>query len=83
MVADHGGFFQVGDFGVGVGHGTLLALWERLTIHAGNCGGVERGQGLRGNNGYSNLIALLYSNEYSYLRRRSKKPSTSELLVLD
>ena len=36
VVADHGGFFQVGDFGVGVGHGALLALWERLTIHGGN-----------------------------------------------
>ena len=32
---------------------------------------------MRGSNGYANLIAHLYSNEYSYLRRRSKKPSTS------
>ena len=50
MVADHGGFFQFGDFGVGVGHGTLRGLWERLTIHGGNYGGVEKGQGLRGSN---------------------------------
>ena len=48
MVADHGGFFQFVDFGIGVGHGTLRGWWERLTIHAGNCGGVEKGQGLRG-----------------------------------
>lgn len=77
MIADHGGFFQVGDFGVGIGHGTLLALWERLTIHWRNYEGVEKRQGLRGDKAYSNLIAHLYSNEYSYLRRRSHKPSTS------
>lgn len=43
MVADHGGFFQVGDFGVSVGHGTLRGWWERLTIHGGNYEGVEMG----------------------------------------
>ena len=48
MIAYHGGFFQVVDFGVGVGHGTLRGWWERLTIHGGNYGGVEKGQGLRG-----------------------------------
>lgn len=57
--------------------GVLRGLWERLTIHRGNYEGVEKRQGLRGDKAYSNLIAHLYSNEYSYLRRRSHKPSTS------
>ena len=48
MVAHHGGFFQVGDFGVGVGHEALRGLSERLTIHGGNYGGIEEGHGLRG-----------------------------------
>ena len=40
-------------------------------------GGVEKGQGLRGNKAYANLIAHLYSNESSYLRGCSQKPGTS------
>ena len=73
MIADHGGFFQVVDFGVGVGHGVLRGWWERLTIHAGNCGGIEKGQGLRGSKAYANLIAHLYSNEYNAFMKTVKK----------
>ena len=43
MVADHGGFFQFVDFGIGVGHGTLRGWWERLTIHGGKIWGIEMG----------------------------------------
>lgn len=61
MIAHHGGFFQVVDFGVGVGvgHGALRGWWERLTIQWGNYGGLRKGKvcGGGGNNAKLRLWA--------------------------
>ena len=43
-------------------------------------GGLRKGKVCWGNNGCANLIALLYPNEYSYLRRGSQTKHFSNWL---